>query len=224
MSRCRGTAARIPPTSVALTGRSGATTALSVGTLWACLPLSALTDEWRRWLNGKIVFIVTYMDKNGFAEVGAVRAYAAKLSPGQLQCRDFGHNWSHHKAARRSDGGFDRTLLCRQCGTRRVQILDRYGRVEASHYGYAEGYAMPAGTGRISSDDKGVLRLASIEHTLRGTAPAKKAAPSRRRATAPQGSPAPARKQAAKKATPRKTTAKKSPAPGAARGRGRGGR
>jgi hypothetical protein len=106
------------------------------------------------------------MDATHFAEVDAVRDYAAGLSFQQLQCRDFGHNWRPHTATRRDDGGFDRVLVCR-CHAQRHQILDSYGRIVGSHYAYPDGYQMPRGSGRISSDDKGILRIASIEESSR---------------------------------------------------------
>jgi|UPI00055CEBCE hypothetical protein len=107
-----------------------------------------------------------------FADTDSVRDYASGLSHQQLQCRDFGHNWRPHTATRRGDGGYDRTLVCR-CKARRIQVLDSYGRIVNTHYEYPEGYQMPKGSGRISSDDKGVLRLASIEQNLEATTPRK---------------------------------------------------
>jgi hypothetical protein len=109
-----------------------------------------------------------------FAETDAVRDYASGLSNQQLQCRDFGHNWRPHTAARRDDGGYDRSLVCR-CKARRIQVLDSYGRIVATHYEYPDGYQLPKGTGRISSDDKGVLRLASIEQNMEVPRPRKTA-------------------------------------------------
>jgi len=106
------------------------------------------------------------MDATKFADVETVRDYAAGLSFQQLQCRDFGHNWRPHTAERRADGGFDRILVCR-CHARRHQVLDSYGRIVSSHYEYPEGYQLPRGSGRISSDDKGILRIASIEENSR---------------------------------------------------------
>ncbi|WP_037569927.1 hypothetical protein [Phaeacidiphilus oryzae] len=100
-----------------------------------------------------------------FADTDAVRDYATGLTFQQLQCRDFGHNWRPHTAMRRDDGGFDRTLVCK-CKARRVQVLDSYGRIVATHYEYPDGYQMPKGSGRISSDDKGILRIASIEQDV----------------------------------------------------------
>lgn len=149
-----------------------------------------------------------------FAEVDAVRRYASTLSQQQLQCRDFGHNWRPHTAARRADGGYDRSLVCR-CRTRRVQVLDQWGRVVSSQYAYPDGYEMPRGIGRISADDKGVLRLASIEHTLEasmqkssGQASAKKTVKqaSAKKTTAGR---APARPAKAAKKAPAKSSAAK---------------
>lgn len=141
---------------------------------------------------------VTYMDKSAhFAEVDAVREYASTLSQQQLQCRDFGHNWRPHTAERRADGGYDRSLICR-CRTRRVQVLDQWGRVVSSQYAYPDGYEMPRGIGRISADDKGVLRLASIEHTLQADT----------HKTTGQAAP----KKTAKRAPTRKTAAGRAPA------------
>ncbi|MFD0331880.1 hypothetical protein ACFQZC_36310 [Streptacidiphilus monticola] len=143
----------------------------------------------------------------------AVRQYASTLNQQQLQCRDFGHNWRPHTAARRADGGYDRSLICR-CRTVRMQVLDQWGRVVSSQYAYPDGYEMPRGIGRISSDDKGVLRLASIEHTLQASADAatraatkaakKTAKQTAKKTTAKKSAPATRSRAAAKKAAPRR--------------------
>ena len=106
------------------------------------------------------------MDQTQFADIDNVRSYAADLPAKWLQCRELGHNWGPHKASLNEEGGFDRILACRRCTAKRHQILDSYGRIVSNSYEYPDGYQMPPGQGRISGDARGVLRLASIQHTM----------------------------------------------------------
>jgi hypothetical protein len=101
-----------------------------------------------------------------YANIEAVQAYAADIPSTWLRCRELGHNWGPHRASINEDGGFDRTLLCRRCKSKRHQVLDSSGAVLQNAYEYPDGYQMAPGQGRISSDGKGVFRLASIQQTL----------------------------------------------------------
>lgn len=90
-----------------------------------------------------------------------VRAFAEDLPEAFLHCREMGHSWAPYTASLHKDGGYERTLLCRRCDTRRLQGLDRRGLVVRSRYVHPEGY-LSKGLGHLAGEDRGVLRIASI--------------------------------------------------------------
>lgn len=82
-----------------------------------------------------------------------------------IQCRDFAHAWRPYTARRMITGGFEQTLRCSRCYTRRIRELDRRGGVVHSGYDYADGYVIK-GLGRVTGSEKDHLRLKSILATL----------------------------------------------------------
>jgi len=83
-----------------------------------------------------------------------------------IQCRDYGHSWRPHWAeALPRKQGWLQELRCERCGTTRKRILDKYGDVITSSYRYTDGYLFP-GLGRLTAEDRGQLRIASIMDTL----------------------------------------------------------
>lgn len=78
-----------------------------------------------------------------------------------LTCRDTGHSWRPTTAARDTDGTIHRILTCTTCGTHRNQTLDTAGYIITNTYTYKTGYQIP-GTGRLDSNHRAALRLASI--------------------------------------------------------------
>jgi hypothetical protein len=99
--------------------------------------------------------------QTGFASLDAVEEYAESATPAQIRCRDIRHPWEPFKAHEVKGGGYYRIMRCPFCHTEWHQELSPNGIVVSSRYKYAPGYLMPKGFGRISTEDKGVLRVAS---------------------------------------------------------------
>lgn len=100
-----------------------------------------------------------------FADVGDVADFAEALPEKFLYCREMGHNWRPYSAAGYKDGGFERTLRCTRCRTRRVQEISNRGIVLANKYIHPDGY-LSKGMGRIVGEGRGVLRLESIKRIV----------------------------------------------------------
>lgn len=85
-------------------------------------------------------------------------------------CRDYGHVWRPVTAYRLARGkGWEETIQCTGCQTKRLRQLDRDGDVVVNRYRYEEGYLI-AGLGRLTGADRGTLRIASIMDHLTGDA------------------------------------------------------
>lgn len=101
--------------------------------------------------------------RDGYADVGEVEAFAAELPEKFLHCREMNHNWRPFDVGRHKDGGYERTLRCVRCKTRKVQHLDANGMlIGGTHYEYPEGYQVQH-LGRIVGEGRGALRLESIK-------------------------------------------------------------
>jgi len=83
-----------------------------------------------------------------------------QMSEDSVTCRDLAHAWKPWRAAR-IDGGYERTLRCRTCGSERIELLDSRGGLVKRRYAYAEGYRVP-GFGRMDSDFRSRVRLTNI--------------------------------------------------------------
>jgi len=98
----------------------------------------------------------------GEASLDEVRELAEGMSDKFLQCRELTHNWLPFNVGRHRDGGYERTLRCSRCRTRKIQHLDINGMLIGSpRYEHAEGYLVE-GMGRITSEGRGMLRVVSI--------------------------------------------------------------
>jgi hypothetical protein len=96
------------------------------------------------------------------AEAHEVEEFAATLPEKFLHCREMSHNWRPYDVGRHKDGGFERTLRCSRCRTRKVQHLDERGMyVGGTKYIHPDGY-LHEGMGRIVGEGRGILRLESI--------------------------------------------------------------
>lgn len=85
-------------------------------------------------------------------------------------CRDYGHTWRPVTAYRLAKGkGWQETIQCQACATKRSRQLDKDGDVVRNQYHYAEGYLI-AGLGRLTGAERGTLRIASIMDHLTGEA------------------------------------------------------
>lgn len=70
-----------------------------------------------------------------------------------IDCRDTRHSWSGGRDMWRLGHGFrGRALVCRTCGARKEQLIDKAGRIVVSRMDYPTDYVKPAGlpSGRIS--------------------------------------------------------------------------
>lgn len=105
------------------------------------------------------------VDDSHFAQLGDVKSFAASLPEKYLHCRELGHLWRPYRAGRHPDGGFERTLRCSRCRTRRQQSLSSTGMVLTNQYIHPEGY-LSEGIGRIVGEGRGILRLESIMRVL----------------------------------------------------------
>lgn len=90
----------------------------------------------------------------------------ARMDEAFLQCRDFGHGWQPY-TARRVAEGYESVLRCARCWTVRVRLIGMRGQVLRTGYDYPDGYRVH-GLGQLTGDDRGRLRLASIERLLAG--------------------------------------------------------
>jgi hypothetical protein len=101
-----------------------------------------------------------------FAPAAAVEDYLAEAPAQALKCRDKGHRWGDEpydiEGSRRK--GFVRFWKCK-CGAMLEEHLDTHGvpLPGETKLKYPEGYLMPKGTGRLSREDRGQIRLANIE-------------------------------------------------------------
>jgi len=103
--------------------------------------------------------------EDGTADVQAVANWSSDLPDSFLMCRDMGHTWRPFTARFSADeNAYDRTLRCGRCKTERQQVIGMDGTILSGVYLYPDGYLSPAGSGRITGDGRGALRL---ESTLR---------------------------------------------------------
>lgn len=100
-----------------------------------------------------------------YADLDTVQEFAEELKETFLHCRELGHNWRPYTVGRHPDGGFERTLRCSRCRTKRVQSLSRTGMVLTNKYVHPAGYLLE-GLGRIVGEGRGVLRLESMKRII----------------------------------------------------------
>lgn len=82
-----------------------------------------------------------------------------------MQCRDYRHAWRPHQASILAENqGFERILLCSNCGTERVEQISRMGEVDRRYYRYPEGFLAPKGV----TIDKNELRVAAVLKFIHG--------------------------------------------------------
>jgi hypothetical protein len=96
----------------------------------------------------------------------AVDEWAHDLTVSQLTCRDYGHAWRPLTARYADEGTIIRGQRCTRCRTEREQTLSLSGLILSGHYTYPDGYLAPAGIGRLTSADRGTLRVESITRLM----------------------------------------------------------
>lgn len=98
----------------------------------------------------------------------ALSQWADSLSDNMLLCRDIGHQWRPHNARFLDEMSvWERSLRCARCRTERLQLLSARGHVLSNRYEYPDGYQTPRGSGRVDSDMRDELRLASVTNFAR---------------------------------------------------------
>jgi hypothetical protein len=93
-----------------------------------------------------------------------------KMNEEFIDCRDYGHKWRSLNASwSRRDNCYTVELMCNSCGTRRTRYIGAHGELLSNSYGYAEGYQMPSGRGRMTGEDRNALRFASLRRIMART-------------------------------------------------------
>jgi len=92
-----------------------------------------------------------------------VATWADDLPERFLLCRDMGHSWKPYTASYEATARqYRRVLRCGRCHTERVQMLSTSGHIEAGHYVYPDGYAMPKGSGGYTMAARDLCHLQSV--------------------------------------------------------------
>lgn len=109
-----------------------------------------------------------YTSPVSFADHDDVRLWAGELPPSFVMCRDLGHTWKPYTVRfDRELNSYERVLRCPRCQTERSQSMSMSGLILSNHYTYPDGYQVPAGSGRIDQQGRGIIRitttLASLE-------------------------------------------------------------
>jgi hypothetical protein len=94
--------------------------------------------------------------------------WAHGLTNAQLTCRDFGHSWRPLSARYADEGTYVRGQRCTRCRTEREQTLSLGGLILGGRYTYPDGYLAPNGMGRLTSSDRGLLRVESVVRVIGG--------------------------------------------------------
>lgn len=104
--------------------------------------------------------------EHNYATNEDVAEFAQHLPEKYLHCREMGHNWRPFDVGRHKDGGFERTLRCVRCRTKKVQHLTVEGMLLGStRYEHPDGF-LAEGLGRIVGEGRGQLRLESIKRIV----------------------------------------------------------
>jgi hypothetical protein len=92
----------------------------------------------------------------------------AEMKPEHLQCRDYGHAWKPYTAKVLGGriGGYEYTLICSRCETKRYRQIGRTGALLKNNYHYEPGYLIP-NMGRMTGADRDQLRLAMVMALLK---------------------------------------------------------
>jgi hypothetical protein len=93
----------------------------------------------------------------------SIEAAVNQMTFEQLECRDFGHSWKPYTARILGGrlGGYEFTLICDRCETKRYRQIGRTGALVKSKYDYEPGYLIH-GLGQLTRDDRDEFRLATV--------------------------------------------------------------
>lgn len=95
-------------------------------------------------------------------ERGDLKKLVDDMPDEYVRCRAFGHgralaNFENKRGVRSF------TLYCPTCKFARHIVMDRSGDIVEDKPDWPEGYLLPKGSGRIGSQTKGVVRVASVD-------------------------------------------------------------
>lgn len=85
--------------------------------------------------------------------------YAERIPTAYLRCRTYGHGWRAH-TAQKIKGGYRVVVAC-ECGTMRMDEMDRSGYVVKRSYEYPFDYHV-VGYGRATADARAALRIRNV--------------------------------------------------------------
>ena len=92
-----------------------------------------------------------------------VARWASGLDLNKALCRDLLHAWQPHDAWFDKDKReYRRVLRCARCGTERRSWVTQSGIQHGVYYAYKPGYRAPDGTGFLSKDERGAVRLRAM--------------------------------------------------------------
>ncbi len=98
--------------------------------------------------------------------LGEVEKWAHDLNQSNLECRNYGHSWRPVTAVWIEDERvYEEMVRCGRCRSERLKLLDRFGMVVSSQYRYTRGY-LKQGIGRLSPQDRGMLRLEAVARRI----------------------------------------------------------
>jgi hypothetical protein len=106
--------------------------------------------------------------RNHLKAVSNIDVIVANMQQAFMECRDWGHSWRPYTVGvDRVHNVFEETLRCSRCMSRRHRTISGIsGSVFKTRYTYRANYLVP-GWGRMSKDDKGVLRIAVLEQMVK---------------------------------------------------------
>lgn len=98
-------------------------------------------------------------------DIPRLEDWLAEQVPENLQCRRWGHAWMPWRYIPDPEPGVvSRTVLrCMRCKNKARDDMDSYGFSDRD-IDYIDGYCAPAGMGRLSREDRAVLRLITDQH------------------------------------------------------------
>jgi len=92
-----------------------------------------------------------------------VAEWASGLDMEKALCRDLLHAWQPHDAwYDRDKHEYRRILRCVRCQTERRSWVTQQGLQHGTSYVYREGYRAPTGTGFMSAEERGAIRMRAM--------------------------------------------------------------
>lgn len=92
-----------------------------------------------------------------------IAEWASGLEMDFALCRDLLHAWVPHDAYfDENKREYRRVLRCARCRTERRSWVTMQGIQHGTSYGYREGYRAPEGTGFLSREERGAVRIRAM--------------------------------------------------------------